>query len=208
MAVSVSPVIVTPARRARTVVRVSPREFTDAELVARCAAGEDQALALLYDRFGRRCYAVALRVIGDAAFAEDVVQEAFLDLWRQAKRFDQARASVSAYLLTFVHRRAVDLVRREESRPQRGADVDVLSERPAGDADLTGQVVAQEQRVRVRASLSGLSPAHAEVVELAYFAGLSQSEIAARIGEPLGTVKSRTHAALQQLRELLGKDLA
>jgi RNA polymerase sigma-70 factor (ECF subfamily) len=136
---------------------------SDVQLVARCANGDEGALSELYDLFGRAAYALALRIVRDASQAEDVVQEAFLDLWRGAPRFDPERSRPASYLLTFVHRRAVDLVRREQARPQR------------------------------------------QVLELAYFSGLSQSEIAERLGEPLGTVKSRTHVALSRLRELLGE---
>jgi RNA polymerase sigma-70 factor (ECF subfamily) len=103
-----------------------------------------------------------------------------------------------------VHRRAVDLVRREQARPQRGADVADIAERP-GKEDVAAALVTSEQGASVRRALAELSPAQREVLELAYFAGLSQSEIAERLNEPLGTVKSRTHVALSRLREVLGE---
>ena len=177
---------------------------SDVELVARCANGDEGALAELYDRFGRAAYALALRIVRDARHAEDVVQEAFLDLWRSAARFDPERSRPASYLLTFVHRRAVDLVRREQARPQRGGGVEDIAERPGRD-DVAGSLVAREQGATVRAALAGLPDAQRQVLELAYFSGLSQSEIAERLGEPLGTVKSRTHVALSRLRELLGE---
>jgi RNA polymerase sigma-70 factor (ECF subfamily) len=177
---------------------------SDVLLVARCAKGDEGALSELYDLFGRAAYALALRIVRDASQAEDVVQEAFLDLWKSAARFDPSRSRPASYLLTFVHRRAVDLVRREQARPQRGADVADVADRPGSD-DVAGALVTSEQGAGVRRALAELSPAQREVLELAYFAGLSQSEIAERLNEPLGTVKSRTHVALSRLRELLGE---
>jgi RNA polymerase sigma-70 factor (ECF subfamily) len=177
---------------------------SDVQLVVRCANGDEGALSELYDLFGRAAYALALRIVRDATQAEDVVQEAFLDLWRGAARFDPERSRPVSYLLTFVHRRAVDLVRREQARPQRGGGVEDIAERPGKD-DVAGTVVASEQGASVRAALAGLPAPQRQVLELAYFSGLSQSEIAERLGEPLGTVKSRTHVALSRLRELLGE---
>ena len=176
----------------------------DVLLVARCASGDEGALAELYDLFGRASYALALRIVRDASQAEDVVQEAFLDLWRNAARFDPSRSRPASYLLTFVHRRAVDLVRREQARPQRGGGVEDIAER-AGSEDVAGSLVVREQGASVRAALADLPGPQRQVLELAYFNGLSQSEIAEHLGEPLGTVKSRTHVALSRLRELLGE---
>ena len=177
---------------------------SDVQLVARCASGDESALAELYDLFGRASYALALRIVRDASQAEDVVQEAFLDLWRNAPRFDPSRSRPVSYLLTFVHRRAVDLVRREQARPQRGGGVEDIAER-AGSEDVAGSLVVREQGASVRAALADLPGPQRQVLELAYFNGLSQSEIAEHLGEPLGTVKSRTHVALSRLRELLGE---
>jgi RNA polymerase sigma-70 factor, ECF subfamily len=188
---------------AGTLRAVEPVAY-DIQLVARCAAGDERALAELYDRLGRAAYALAVRIVRDASQAEDVVQEAFLDLWRSAGRFDPERSRPASYLLTFVHRRAVDLVRREQARPQRAAGVEDIAERPGRD-DVPAGLVASEQGASVRRAMDDLPPPQREVLELAYFGGLSQSEIAERLGEPLGTVKSRTHVALSRLRELLGE---
>ncbi len=199
----VSPVARRRAPGASTLPAMAP-EPSDVLLVARCANGDEGALAELYDLFGRAAYALALRIVRDASQAEDVVQEAFLDLWRSAARFDPSRSRPASYLLTFVHRRAVDLVRREQARPQRGGDVDDIADR-AGKDDVAASLVTSEQGASVRRALAGLPPPQRQVLELAYFSGLSQSEIAERLGEPLGTVKSRTHVALSRLRELLGE---
>jgi RNA polymerase sigma-70 factor (ECF subfamily) len=177
---------------------------SDVSLVARCADGDEGALAELYDRFGRAAYGLALRIVRDATQAEDVVQEAFMDLWRSAARFDASRSRPASYLLTFVHRRSVDLIRREQARPQRGGDVEDLSVASTAE-DPPTVVAASEQGTTVRRALADLPVLQRQVLELAYFNGLSQSEIAERLGEPLGTVKSRTHVALSRLRELLGE---
>ena len=192
-----------PARRASTLPAMEA-EPSDVQLVARCAEGDESALAELYDRFGRAAYALALRIVRDATQAEDVVQEAFLDLWRTAARFDPSLSRPASYLLTFVHRRAVDLIRREQARPQRGGDVEDIASRASTD-DVPASLVASEQGATVRRALADLPPPQRQVLELAYFNGLSQSEIAEHLGEPLGTVKSRTHVALSRLRELLGE---
>src|SRR3954451_13287795 len=114
---------------------------SDVSLVARCADGDEGALAELYDRFGRAAYGLALRIVRDATQAEDVVQEAFMDLWRSAARFDASRSRPASYLLTFVHRRAVDLIRREQARPQRGGDVEDIASRASTD-DVPASLVA------------------------------------------------------------------
>jgi RNA polymerase sigma-70 factor (ECF subfamily) len=174
--------------------------WADEDLVAACAAGDEQALGVLYDRFGTVAYRLALRVVRDATLAEDVVQEAYLAAWRQAARFDGSRGTVSAWLLTLVHRRAVDQVRRHArtaSRPER------VEATPARGGGADEDVVLREARREVQAALSTLSRADREVLELAYWGGLTQSEIADRLGIPSGTVKTRTFRALTRLRAAL-----
>lgn len=178
---------------------------SEADLVARCAAGDEQALGLLYDTLGRPAYALALRIVRSPEHAQEVVQEAFLDAWRSAAAFDPARGRVASFLFTFVHRRAVDLVRREQVRPRVLTDPASAPE-PVTSTDLAADVAARDEGARVRAALHSLPAAQREVLELAYFGGLSQSEVAERIGEPIGTVKSRTHTALARLRQTLEGD--
>jgi RNA polymerase sigma factor (sigma-70 family) len=165
------------------------------------ARGSENALAELYDRFGGVAYGVALRILRDPALAQDAVQDAFLAAWRTAAAFDPARGNASTWLLTLVHRRAVDLVRREERRR-----ADVLDESApvaSGDSvDETAEVRAE--RRAVQAALAQLPPDQRESLELAYYGGLSQSQLAERLGIPLGTVKSRMFTALATLRDLLG----
>lgn len=183
--------------------RMASRELSDASLIARCAAGDEGALASLYDRYGRSAYGLALRIVRDPALAEDAVQEGFLAAWRGAPRFDAARAKASTWLLSLVHHKAVDLVRREEARP-----ASPTAEVPEGEAvdDVSRTVLHGFERRRIDAALDRLSTPQREVLVLAYFDGLTQTELADRLGEPLGTIKSRTHAALARLRALLGEE--
>jgi RNA polymerase sigma-70 factor (ECF subfamily) len=185
-------------RLADDVVVAEP--VTDSALVARCAQGDESALSALYDRYSSLAYGLALRIVRDATLAEDVVQEAFLGLWRGAARFDAARSKVSTWLLSMVHHKAVDAVRREEARPKTASE---QAPERADDADVARDVLRADDASTVRRALAQLTPPQRQVLELAYFGGLSQSELADRLGEPLGTIKSRTHAALARLRELL-----
>ena len=195
-----------PSGRLGRFRRVDHRQLADADLVSRCAERDDRALAELYDRFGKQAYALALRVVRDSVFAEDAVQEAFLDVWRSAARFDAARAKVSSWLLTFVHRRAVDIVRREQARPQRSSSIDDAPPQVAA-VNVAAEVESRDRQAAIKRALESLTPAQRDVLQLAYFGGYSQSEIAERLDEPLGTVKSRTHVALSRLRELLAGEL-
>jgi RNA polymerase sigma-70 factor (ECF subfamily) len=178
--------------------------LSDEALVALAARGEEDGLAELYDRFGRIAYGLAVRVLRDAALAEDAVQDAFLDVWRSAGRFVPGRAKASTWILTFVHRRAVDLVRREERR--RGEPLEQAAE-PAGEA--TDEAAwLRLQRERVQKALAALPDQQREALELAYYGGFTQSELADRLGVPLGTIKSRMFAGLTRLGELLGSGTA
>jgi RNA polymerase sigma-70 factor (ECF subfamily) len=173
--------------------------LSDEALVVLVARHDEVALAELYDRHGRVAYGLALRIVRDPALAEDAVQEAFLAVWRSAARFVADRSKASTWLLTLVHRRAVDLVRREERRraePIEGFDA------PA--SEVTDEAVwLRFERERVQEALRALPDAQREALELAYYGGFSQSELAERLGLPLGTIKSRMFAGLTRLRELL-----
>lgn len=173
------------------------------DLIARLRRHDPEALATLYDATHRRAYGLALRVLGgDAAAAEDAVQEGYLAFWRQAGRLSAGRGSAEGLLLTIVHRRAVEAVR---SRIRRRESAEPVPDRVDLHAvDLLDAAVTSMEADRVRAALLSLSPEHREAVELAYFSQLSQREIAERIGVPLGTVKSRMHHAIRALRGSLG----
>jgi RNA polymerase sigma-70 factor (ECF subfamily) len=173
---------------------------SDEELVAAVAGGDEAALAELYDRYMRPAYGLALRILRDPSLAQDALQEAFLGVWRTAAAFDPNRATAQTWLLTLVHRRAVDVVRREE---RRRADPlpEQLPQLLEGGADEEADL--RERRRRVQAALARLADDQRQALELAYYGGLSQSELAERLGVPLGTIKSRMYVALGKLRELL-----
>lgn len=177
----------------------------DAVLVARVTAGDRAAFGELYDRYSRPAYSLARRVCVDPELAEDVVQEAFLVLWRNPAGYDPSRGGFGTWLMTVVHHRAVDVVRREDTRRRRNVPLtDEVSEHtvpPTEGADhaaLTGVVGAE-----VRAALQRLPDDQRQVIALAYLGGYTQTEVAALTGIPLGTVKSRTFAAIRRLRTSL-----
>ncbi|MFZ5853311.1 MAG: RNA polymerase sigma factor [Chloroflexota bacterium] len=181
---------------------MAPVDDTDEEILARVAGGQMDALERLYDRYRSMAYAIALRITADPGSAEDVVQDAFLDAWRNAARYAVSRGSVRTWLLSIVHHRAIDSIRRR--RP--------TSELPEGEGatpapmtlpDIWPEVAGNLDRTAIAAALGGLTPAQREAIELAYFGGLTQQEIAARTGAPLGTVKSRVRLGLLALRAAL-----
>jgi RNA polymerase sigma factor (sigma-70 family) len=188
------------ARRPRR-SEVSPAvaQLSDEAVLDSVARSDETALAELYDRYGRAAYGLALRVLRDPGLAEDAVQEAFLHVWRSAEGFDPSRAKVGTWLLTFVHRRAVDLVRREQRRRVEPEDTAPVPTGPGADEDAD----RRSKREIVQDALSRLPPEQREAIELAYYGGYTQSELAERLGEPLGTIKSRMFAGLQRLRGLL-----
>src|ERR1700751_2130608 len=175
--------------------------LSDEALVALAARSEQSALAELYDRYGRTAYGLALRVLRDQALAEDAVQEAFLAVWRTASRFVPERGKASTWILTLVHRRAVDAVRREQ---RRRADSLELAAEPAVEG-VEEDAWLRLQRERVQTALRHLPDAQREALELAYYGGFSQAELAERLGQPLGTIKTRMFGGLSRLRELLGE---
>lgn len=174
--------------------------------MALLARGDESALGELYDRVGRIAYGLALRVIRDERLAEDAVQEGFLAAWRGAASFSPARGSARAWLLTLVHRRTVDLVRKVERRR-----AEPLSDTISMVSDLTAtedEAWLRVERERVQSALAQLPDLQREAIELAYYGGYSQSELAERLGVPLGTIKSRMFAGLARLRELLTEGTA
>src|SRR5256885_7714595 len=184
-----------------TVVTRELAHLSDEALVLLAARSQQGALAELYDRYGRPSYGLALRVLRDQALAEDAVQEAFLTIWRTASRFVPERGKASTWILTVVHRRAVDAVRREQRR--RAESLDSASEPSVEGVEEDAWL--RLQRERVQEALRQLSDVQREALELAYYGGFSQSELAERLGQPLGTIKSRMFAGLSRLRELLGE---
>jgi RNA polymerase sigma-70 factor (ECF subfamily) len=190
------------SRRDHSTVARKLAHLSDEALVALVARADEDALAELYDRFGRAAYGLALRIVRDPALAEDAVQEGFLAVWRSSARFVADRAKASTWILTLIHRRAVDLVRREQ--PRRTEPLEAAPQAAAGDTE--DEAWLRLRRVRVQEALRKLPDKQRETLELAYFGGFTQSELADRLGEPLGTIKSRMFAGLATLRELLAED--
>jgi RNA polymerase sigma factor (sigma-70 family) len=180
----------------------SAADEADRAALARIAGGELAALEDLYDRYKTMAYSIAYRITNDATLAEDVVQDAFLGAWRNAARYIEGRGSVKTWLLSIVHHRAIDAIRRRRPTTE-------LPEIDAGlpDAltlpDVWAEVSASLDSITVRQALTGLSDVQREALELAYFSGLTQQEIADRTGTPLGTVKSRMRLGLLAMRRSL-----
>lgn len=175
----------------------------DQAALARMARGEGEAVAELYDRHARPIYSLALRILGDVTDAEDVVQEVFSQAWRQASRYNASRGAVAAWLLTLARSRAIDRLRAKRARPagltgERMTD-QLVDASPAVDSML----LSSEQVSRVRAALDELPLLQRAALELAYFEGLTHAEIADRLEQPLGTVKTRIRLAMLKLRDVL-----
>jgi len=186
-------------------VAVDLSDARDRELVEAIARGEEEAFRGLFGRYAPTALALARRVVRQPFLAEEIVQEAFLAVWRNPAGFDRQRGSVKAWLMVMVHHRAVDAVRREESQrrraeeSQRSDPVVVLDH-----ADQVAEAVgAPQEREAVRNALGGLPEQQRQVIELMYFDGLSQSKIAERLDLPLGTVKSRTLLGMRRLRSAM-----
>jgi RNA polymerase sigma factor (sigma-70 family) len=184
-----------------------PADDADQATLARVAGGQLDALEELYDRYRTMAYSIALRITADAALAEDVVQDAFLGAWRNAGRYADARGSVKTWLLSIVHHRAVDAVRRRRPAvelPDREAVPPPALTLP----DVWPEVAAGLDRDSVQAALLAIPVVQREAIELAYFGGLTQQEIAVRTATPLGTVKSRMRLGLLGMRRtLLGEGI-
>jgi RNA polymerase sigma-70 factor (ECF subfamily) len=179
----------------------------DTELLRRMAAGDEAALGALYDRWSPLVHSVVMRVVGDAGDAEELVEETFWQAWRQAGRFDASRGGISGWLVVIARSRALDRVRlRGWQRAAATESSDAEGAAQLAEVDVRGPLEAAEMdetRRIVRAALERLPAEQRETVEMAYFRGMSQTEIAAATGQPLGTVKTRARLALQKLREAL-----
>jgi RNA polymerase sigma-70 factor, ECF subfamily len=178
----------------------------DRELVAQMADGDERALGELYDRYGPALYAIAYRILGEASDAEEAVAEAFAQAWREASRFEPGRGSGAAWLVMIARTRALDLAR--SSRRRARLTVAAAAADPEGDPGSRVQTpeaaaLADERTRIVRDAIAQLTPIQREAIELAFYGGLSQSEISERLGAPLGTIKTRLRLGMQKLRTTL-----
>lgn len=187
----------------------APVETPDDELVHRVRNGDTAALETLYSRYARVVYSFAIRIVGDAQTAEEILQEAFVRTWRQAETFKTVRGNFASWLLSITHNLAIDELRKRQRRPQR-VDGSDISETLYGLVDEATNVEEAAEasllRERVAAAMATLPEAQRVAVELAFFNGLSQREIAAHLNEPLGTIKTRLRLGMQKLKDALGDE--
>jgi len=177
---------------------------SEAELMRQVAVGEIGGLETLYDRYHTMAYALALRITTETGLAEDVVQDSFLGVWRNAGRYAETKGSVRGWLLAIVRHRAIDAMRRRRAGVALGDEVDDALPASLTVPDVWPEVAGRLDAEQVRRALTALPPAQREVLELAYFDGLTQREIAGLTHAPLGTVKSRMRLGLVSMREHLG----
>ena len=179
--------------------------MSDEELVRAIVRGDEQAFALLFDRYNSTLLGLVLRILSSKAEAEDVLQEVFVQVWQHARNFDENRGRVFTWLVTITRSRALDRLRSLNSRERTVTRASY--ERIETISDGIGDAIRSEQHEMVRRALDEIPEAQRDALLLAYFEGLSQAEIAARIGKPMGTVKTRTRDGLSKLRNLLSKRL-
>ena len=171
--------------------------------VSQMAQGDESALTLLYDASNRLVYGLALRILGEAGAAEEVTLDVYLQVWKQANRFDAARGRVSTWLMTMARSRAIDPLRAKPLEAAQSETLEAVAETESDDPDPEESTAVAQQQAQVRRALSILTEEQRRAIELAFFSGLSQSEIALKLNEPLGTVKTRIRNGMQKLRELL-----
>jgi len=182
-------------------------DFSDAELIELVANGDARALEVLYDRYSRVVYSFALRIVGDPQLAEEILQEVFFRVWQQGSGFQSNRGSLITWLLSITHNLAIDEVRKRNRRPQKADSEDpelVLGAMADEGTDIEQEVWLSGVRTAIVEALDRVPKEQRVVIELAYFRGLTQREIAETLGQPLGTVKTRMRLGLQKLREQLG----
>ncbi len=193
----------TPVRREKA------ERLADEELMPWIAKKDPEAFEVFYDRHGGAGYSLAYRILGDRTAAEDCIQEAFISIWRSGARFDRTRGSVRSWTLSIVRNRAIDALRSKSGKaPKLTFDDDaILESRPAAE-HTEAEVLAAETADEVRGALSQLPGEQSKVIELAYFGGFSQSEIAGMLNVPLGTVKGRIRLGLEKIRGELAEGMA
>jgi RNA polymerase sigma-70 factor, ECF subfamily len=180
----------------------STSQESDAAILRQIVGRDPHGVELLYERYSGIAFALAYRLLGERGAAEDVVQEAFLNVWRQGATYDTRRGTVRTWLLTIIHHRAIDLMRSARSKSSADTVIDDAMPLPAKE-DTWTEVVQGLEHERVREAMATLPPEQRQVVDLAYYGGFTQTEIAQRVGIPLGTVKGRMRLALDKLRDLL-----
>ena len=182
------------------------RRAEDAALLVRISERDEQAIEALHERYSGPLYSLAYQVTGGDRFAQDVVQEVFVAVWKNAGRFDPTRGSLSSWLFSLARHKAIDLVRREANVRRHTADVDLELEEAVDDVDQEAWL--RVRRDAVRAAIAELPEAQRTAVEMAFFGGLTHVEVSEALGIPLGTAKTRIRTALMRLRDILGQSVA
>jgi RNA polymerase sigma-70 factor (ECF subfamily) len=192
-----------------SVRREKAERLADEELMPLIGAKDPEAFAVFYDRHGGAAYSLAYRIVGDRTAAEDVTQEAFISIWRSGARFDRTRGSVRSWMLSIVRNRAIDLLRSKAGKaPKLTFDDDAVLEQRPSEELTEEEAMRRETASEVRGALVQLPGEQSQVIQLAYFGGFSQSEIARMLGVPLGTVKGRMRLGLEKIRGELAEGLA
>lgn len=180
---------------------------SDGELISLVTQGDQDALGMLYERYSRAIYSFSLRIVGDAQVAEEILQEVFVRAWQQGGSFQSARGTLITWLLSITHNLSIDEVRRRKRRPQKAESEEpetILATLADDGSNVEEEVWLSSLRVSIQDALKQLPAAQREAIELAYFQGLTQREIAETLGEPLGTIKTRMRLGMLKLREQLG----
>lgn len=193
----------TPVRREKA------ERLADEELMPWIARKDAEAFEVFYDRHGGASYSLAYRILGDRTAAEDCVQEAFISIWKSGARFDRARGSVRSWTLSIVRNRAIDALRSKAGKaPKLTFDDDAILESRPAEERTDEEAMRHETADEVRGAISNLPGEQSKVIQLAYFGGFSQSEIAGMLNVPLGTVKGRMRLGLEKIRGELAEGLA
>ena len=187
----------------RPLASADPRAHALLALIRRMAAGDEAALAALYDETSSMVHGLAVKILRDEALAEDVTIEVYMQAFRQASSYDAGRGTPMGWLFTLARSRAIDRFRADARRQSREEPLDTVETVPASAPDPADSTLAAEWRRVVLAALAALTPEQRRPIELAYYAGMSQSEIAAALGQPLGTIKTRIRTGMFALRDAL-----
>jgi RNA polymerase sigma-70 factor (ECF subfamily) len=190
------------------VYRLNYQGLTDLELLEHISNQDRDALETLYERYGRRVFSLAVRILSDSVSAEEVTQDVFMSVWRRGATYVSKKGKFTTWLFSIAHNRTIDdLRKRRRDRSRNNDDIDDHLNLESSDVSPADATVAQSEYAKIRAAMEKLPDEQKNVVELSYFKGLTQTEIADKTGQPLGTVKTRMRLALKKLRKALSAEL-
>ena len=190
------------------VYRLNYQGLEDLELLAKIGDQDRDALSTLYDRYGRRVFALAVRILNDPVGSEEVTQDVFMSVWRRGATYTTKKGKFTTWLFSIAHNRTIDELRkRRRDRSRLNDNIEDHYDLKSGDISPADAAVAQSEYAKIRAAMEGLPEEQKNVVELSYFKGLTQMEIAEKTGQPLGTVKTRMRLALKKLRKALSAEM-